>query len=46
VSQLLLAFIVKQGGTPYYNSAVTIDGSSVLQNGKVDQLHQQVMQTH
>ena len=24
-----LAFIVKQGGTPYYNSAVTIDGSSV-----------------
>ena len=26
---LTIAHIVKQGGTPYYNSAVQIDGSSV-----------------
>ena len=26
---ITVAFIVKQGGTPYYNSAVTIDGSSI-----------------
>ena len=26
---ITIAHIVKQGGTPYYNSAVQIDGSSV-----------------
>ena len=26
---ITIAHIVKQGGTPYYNNAVTIDGSSI-----------------
>ena len=43
---ITIAHIVKNGSTPYYNSAVQIDGSGVTQSGKVELRLLQVMLVH